>query len=126
MQAVAELIVEGSGLMQLQLNGKLGHLAGLDPGSLFVARTNQFTTIGLAATYGHDRAAVLFNMARYPDQPSPCLVAESALGGVALISLPEAMLVPALTRSAPVLINDRRLPRHAYVICGQLAFTGLA
>ncbi|THD54502.1 MAG: hypothetical protein E8A46_08680 [Bradyrhizobium sp.] len=84
--------------MKVQLNGKLRHLADLDPGTLFVTRTNEFTTIGLAATYGYDRAAVLFNMARYPGQPSPCLVAESALGGVPLITLPEAMLVPALSQ----------------------------
>jgi hypothetical protein len=86
--------------MKLHLNGKVGHLADLDPGTLFVTRTNQHTTIGLAARFGHERAAVLLNIARYPGQPFPCLVPETALGGLALITLPEAMMVPALSEES--------------------------
>jgi hypothetical protein len=86
--------------MKLQLDGKVGRLRDLDLGTLFVARSNEHTTIGLAAKLGEERAAILLNSVRYPGPPAPCLVPETALGGDALIGLSEAMLVPALSEKS--------------------------
>lgn len=86
--------------MEIDFGGKVGILADFKPGTFFVARDNERTTIGMAAAYGNDSMAVLINRAVNPTDPFPSLVMGQHLGGMALIGLMSAYLVPSISKPA--------------------------
>src|ERR1700686_4684531 len=85
--------------MEIDFNGKVGILTDLRPGTFFVTRDNQHATIGIAAVYGNDPMAILINRAVNPTDPFPSLVTAQHLGGMDLIGLMSAYLVPSLSQS---------------------------
>jgi hypothetical protein len=83
--------------MDVDFDGHVAALEDLNAGTFFVTRSNEHTMLGISTIYGHDKAAVLFNQAFRPDEPFPCIVTSHYFGGTALIALPAAFLLPALS-----------------------------
>jgi hypothetical protein len=86
--------------MDIDFDGRVGLLTDFMPGTFFVTRDEQRTIFGISAMHSDDPIAILFNLAVNPTDPFPSLVPASFLGGMRLIGLMGAYLVPSLSQSA--------------------------
>jgi hypothetical protein len=86
--------------MDIDFDGRVGILTDFMPGTFFATRDKQRTIFGISAMYSDDPTAILFNLAVNPTDPFPSLVAAQFLGGMRLIGLMGAYLVPSLSQSA--------------------------
>src|SRR6516165_4399421 len=89
----------GAKTMQVKLCGRVSKLTELEPGTLFLSRSNRETMFGCAVTWGRDRGAILFSRSLLPKEVCPCVVEETSLKIADVVALPEAMLVPALSEN---------------------------
>jgi hypothetical protein len=86
--------------MDIDFDGRVGILTDFVPGTFFATRDKQRTIFGISAMSSDDPTAILLNLAVNPTDPFPSLVPATFLGGMRLIGLMGAYLVPSLSQSA--------------------------
>jgi hypothetical protein len=83
--------------VDIDFSGSVAVIDDLQPGTFFITRNNELTTLGISAIFGHDKAAVVLNHGFKPNEHFPCIVMSHYFGGAGLIALPTIFLLPSLS-----------------------------